>query len=131
MAESVETVVVEGEIEDEPHIRGSRVTVQRIGALLEQRGLVPETIADRLDLPREVVLAALAYYFSHYERTQRIRERRLEKGTAATDGNPSPQEIVKGSAFDDSPTPDSEPPAHDHDSEETSSTNVTNTADER
>lgn len=49
------------EIEDEPHIEGRRLTVRRIGALVEKRGLNPETITDRFDLTLEAVHAALAY----------------------------------------------------------------------
>jgi len=48
-------------IEDDPHIEGRRLTVRRIGALAEKRGLHPETIAERFDLILDEVHEALAY----------------------------------------------------------------------
>ena len=40
----------DSEIHDEPHIEGSRVTVLHIHERVENRGLRPETVAERLNL---------------------------------------------------------------------------------
>lgn len=66
----------ESDIHDEPHIEGSRVTVQHIHARVEGRGLRPETVAERLNLDVADVYEALAYYHRHPEEMQEIEERR-------------------------------------------------------
>lgn len=69
MSTQVRTVVSgdESDIHDEPHIEGRRVTVRHIHARVEERGLRPETVADRLNLPLSAVYHALAYYHDHPE----------------------------------------------------------------
>jgi uncharacterized protein (DUF433 family) len=49
----------ESEIHDEPHIEGSRVTVLHVHERVEERGLRPETVADRLNLDLADVYEAL------------------------------------------------------------------------
>lgn len=50
---------------DEPHIAGRRVSVRQVYALVEARGVDPETVADRYDLDVADVYHALAYYHDH------------------------------------------------------------------
>ena len=66
----------ESDIHDEPHIEGSRVTVQHIQARVEGRGLRPETVADRLNLDVADVYEALAYYHRHPEEMREVERRR-------------------------------------------------------
>jgi uncharacterized protein (DUF433 family) len=66
----------ESEIHDEPHIKGSRITVRYIHARVEERGLRPETVADRHNLDLADVYAALAYYHNHPEEMREVEERR-------------------------------------------------------
>ena len=66
----------DSEIHDEPHVEGSRVTVQHIHARVEGRGLRPETVAERLDLDIADVYEALAYYHRHPEEMRGIERRR-------------------------------------------------------
>jgi uncharacterized protein (DUF433 family) len=66
----------ESDIHDEPHIEGSRVTVQHIHERVEGRGLRPETVAKRLNLPLADVYEALAYYHRNPEAMQEIEEHR-------------------------------------------------------
>lgn len=61
MSEPARGIVTD--VEGEPHLEGRRLTVRRIGALAEKRGLTPETIADRFDLSVATVHEALAYYY--------------------------------------------------------------------
>jgi len=68
----------DSEIHDEPHIRGSRVTVRHIHARVEDRGLRPETVADRLDLSIADVYEALAYYHRHPQEMRDVEKRRQE-----------------------------------------------------
>jgi uncharacterized protein (DUF433 family) len=49
----------------EPHIAGRRVSVRQVYALVEKRGVDPETVADRFDLDVADVYHALAYYHDH------------------------------------------------------------------
>ena len=66
----------ESDIHDEPHIEGSRVTVQHIHERVEGRGLRPETVAKRLNLPLADVYEALAYYHRNPEAMREIEEHR-------------------------------------------------------
>jgi uncharacterized protein (DUF433 family) len=66
----------ESEIHDEPHVEGSRVTVQHIHERIEGRGLRPETVADRLNLDVAAVYEALAYYHRNPEEMRAVEERR-------------------------------------------------------
>jgi uncharacterized protein (DUF433 family) len=68
----------DSDIHDEAHIRDRRVTVRHIHARVEKRGLHPETVADRLDLPLSAVYHALAYYHDHPEEMN-AAERRHEE----------------------------------------------------
>jgi len=53
------------ELHEEPHIEGSRITVRWIYARVHERGLRPETVADRHNLDIADVYHALAYYHDH------------------------------------------------------------------
>ena len=79
MPEHVETIVSadDSEIHHEPHIRGRRITVRDSHARVEERGLRPETVADRFDLSRSEVYHALAYYHDH-PKEMREADRRHE-----------------------------------------------------
>jgi uncharacterized protein (DUF433 family) len=60
-----ETRRVASELMDEPHIAGRRVSVRQVYALVEERDIDPETVADRYDLDVADVYHALAYYHDH------------------------------------------------------------------
>lgn len=49
----------------EPHIEGRRISVRQVYALVEERGVDPEAVADRYDLDVADVYHALAYYHDH------------------------------------------------------------------
>ena len=53
------------ELMDEPHIAGRRVSVRQVYALVEERDVDLETVADRYDLDVADVYHALAYYHDH------------------------------------------------------------------
>lgn len=53
------------ELMGEPHIAGRRISVRQVYALVEERGVNPETVADRFDLDVADVYHALAYYHDH------------------------------------------------------------------
>jgi len=70
------------EVHDEPHIAGSRITVRWIYARVHERGLRPETVAERHNLDIADVYHALAYYHDHpeeMEKVERQREKALEE----------------------------------------------------
>ena len=66
------------EVHDEPHIEGRRVTVRHIYGRVHERGLRPETVADRLDLDIADVYRALAYYHEHPEEMAEVQRQREE-----------------------------------------------------
>lgn len=73
------------EIHDEPHIRGRRVTVSYIHSRVEDRGLRPETVADRHDLSLSEVYHALAYYHDHPEEMSDVRDQREKAADIASE----------------------------------------------
>ena len=85
MSQQMKTVVSgdESEIHDEPHIRDRRITVSHIHALVEERGLDAQTVADRFDLTASEVYHALAYYHDHPEEMRAVEERRRQLHEAA------------------------------------------------
>jgi uncharacterized protein (DUF433 family) len=60
----------------EPHIRGRRVSVRQVSALVESRGEDPEAVADRYDLDMVDVYHALAYYHDHPREMREIERER-------------------------------------------------------
>ena len=85
MSQQMDTVVSgdESEIHDEPHIRDRRITVSQIHALVEERGLDAQTVADRFDLTASEIYHALAYYHDHPEEMRAVEEHRRELHEAA------------------------------------------------
>jgi uncharacterized protein (DUF433 family) len=85
MSKQVTAVVSgdESEIHDEPHIRDRRITVSHIHALVEERGLDAQTVADRFDLSASDIYHALAYYHDHPEEMRVVKQRRRELQEAA------------------------------------------------
>ncbi|MFC6862814.1 DUF433 domain-containing protein [Halomicroarcula sp. GCM10025817] len=53
------------ELMSEPHITDRRISVRQVYALVEERGVDPEAVADRYDLDVADVYHALAYYHDH------------------------------------------------------------------
>jgi uncharacterized protein (DUF433 family) len=66
------------EVHDEPHIAGSRITVRHIYDRVHERGLRPETVAERHNLDIADVYRALAYYHEHPEEMRELERRRDE-----------------------------------------------------
>ena len=64
------------ELMSEPHIRGRRVSVRQVYALVEERGESPEAVADRYDLDVADVYHALAYYHDHPREMRDVEDER-------------------------------------------------------
>ena len=75
----------DSEIHDEPHLPDSRITVREIHARVEERGLKPETVADRFNLDIADVYEALAYYHSNPEEMRTVEKRRELADSVASD----------------------------------------------
>ncbi|MXR50223.1 DUF433 domain-containing protein [Halovenus sp. WSH3] len=60
-----ETRRIAHDLMGEPHIAGHRVNVRQVYALVEERDIDPEAVADRYDLDVADVYHALAYYHDH------------------------------------------------------------------
>jgi len=67
------------ELHDEPHIEGTRITVNFVHERVEGRGLKPETVAERHDLDLADVYHALAYYHDHPAEMREVKEQREER----------------------------------------------------
>lgn len=70
------------DIMSEPHIRGRRISVRQVYALVEEQGEDPEAVADRYDLDIADVYHALAYYHDH---PREMREVEAEREDAVED----------------------------------------------
>jgi uncharacterized protein (DUF433 family) len=66
------------EVHDEPHIEGTRISVRHVYKRVHERGLRPETVAERHNLDIADVYRALAYYHDHPEEMAEIERRREE-----------------------------------------------------
>lgn len=64
------------DIMSEPHIRGRRISVRQVDALVEKRGEDPEAVADRYDLDVADVYHALAYYHDHPREMHTVEQER-------------------------------------------------------
>lgn len=71
------------EVHDEPHIRGSRITVRHVYHRVHERGLRPETVADRYNLDIADVYHALAYYHDHPDEMAAVEKRHGEAAEIA------------------------------------------------
>ena len=60
----------------EPHIRGRRISVRQVYALVEERGEDPEAVADQYDLDVADVYHALAYYHDHPREMRDVKQER-------------------------------------------------------
>ena len=60
----------------EPHVRGRRISVRQVYALVEERGEDPEAVADRYDLDVADVYQALAYYHDHPRKMREVERER-------------------------------------------------------
>lgn len=90
------------DIESTPHIRGRRITVRDIGALVYKRKLTPVTIADRFDLPEPAVHEALVFYHlnpEYFAQLEQSRQRSADERSdaAITTDDISSAETVDGS----------------------------------
>lgn len=63
------------EIHDEPHVKGSRITIRDLHERVEQRGLSPIRVAERFDIDVATVYAALAYYHANPEEMRAVEAR--------------------------------------------------------
>ncbi len=61
---------------EEPHVAGRRISVRQIYGLVEERGVDPETVADRYDLDVADVYHALAYYHDHPREMSEVEQER-------------------------------------------------------
>jgi uncharacterized protein (DUF433 family) len=64
------------DLHDEPHLDGRRITVRFIKTQVEDRGLDPETVAERYTLDVADVYRALTYYHDHPEEMDDVEQQR-------------------------------------------------------
>ena len=64
------------DLPSEPGIRGRRISVRQVYALVEESGEDPEAIADRYDLDVADVYHALAYYHDHPREMRDVEQER-------------------------------------------------------
>lgn len=83
---------------DEPHIAGRRISVRQVYALVEERGVDPETVADRYDLDVAAVYHALAYYHDHPREMSGVETERDEAFEAFREEIERPEGVNPDSA---------------------------------
>ena len=62
----------------EPHVRGRRISVRQVYALVEEHGEDPEAVANRYDLDVADVYHALAYYHDHPREMREVEDERAD-----------------------------------------------------
>lgn len=70
-----QTARIVREVHDEPHIKGSRITVRWIYERVHERGLDPVAVADSHGLEIADVYHALAYYHDNPEEMEQVAQR--------------------------------------------------------
>lgn len=93
MAEQRERRIVEGDLLDEPHIKGRRVSVLRVHDRVVKHGVDAQRVADRLDLSPADVHRALAYYYENPMRMRELEDERARLRDAADDTGNGPVSI--------------------------------------
>lgn len=73
------TATIVRELMDEPHIEGHRVSVRHVFEKVEEQGLAPQTVADRLGLDVADIYRALAYYHDHPDEMHTVKRRRQQR----------------------------------------------------
>ena len=73
-----ETRRIAHDLMDEPHVTGRRISVRQLYALVEEREIDPETVADRYDLDVADIYHALAYYHDHPREMSTVETEREE-----------------------------------------------------
>ena len=81
------------ELHDEPHIEGRRITVQFIQSRVEDRGLEPQTVADRHELDVADVYRALTYYHDHPAEMRAVERQREQAIEAHRHLTTDPEEV--------------------------------------
>jgi len=82
----------------EPHITGHRVSVRQVYALVEERGVDAETVADRYDVDVADVYHALAYYHYHPREMSDIEAEREDVMDAVRESIERPDGVEPDSA---------------------------------
>ena len=88
-----ESARIARDILSEPHIRGRRISVRQVYALVEEAGEAPETVADRFDLDIADVYHALAYYHDHPREMRAVEDGREEAFEAFQDSIDRPEGV--------------------------------------
>lgn len=86
------------DIMSEPHIRGRRISVRQVYALVEKRGESPEAVADRYDLDVADVYHALAYYHDHPREMREVEEEREDAVKAFRESIDRPDGVTPDTA---------------------------------
>jgi len=73
---------IEETLLDEPHVEGRRLSVLQLRDRVEGVGDTPREVAEDYDLDIAAVYQALAYYHTHKEELETVRERREREITS-------------------------------------------------
>jgi uncharacterized protein (DUF433 family) len=88
-----ETRRIAHELMGEPHIAGHRVSVRQVYALVEERDIDPEAVADRYDLDVADVYHALAYYHDHPREMSDVEAERKDAMGAFRESIERPEDV--------------------------------------
>ena len=76
MSVTISVVSTPNVLNGTPRIEGTRISVQRVGALVREHGWSRGSVSDELNLTVDEVSAALDYYDAHPEEMDKIAAQR-------------------------------------------------------
>jgi uncharacterized protein (DUF433 family) len=91
-----ETARIARELLSEPHVRGRRVSVRQLRALVEEAGEDPATVAERFDLEVADVYHALAYYHDRPGEMEAVAAEREAAIGAVRESLDRPEDVDSG-----------------------------------
>ena len=77
----------------DPRLEGRRISVLQIADMVRHGDHTPEYVADQLDLSLAEVYTALAYYYSHPDEMDAVRERHRKLESALCGESSAPETI--------------------------------------
>ncbi len=88
-------VQTEDTLGGKPRLEGRRISVLQVAEMYIDAGKSPEIIADQLDIGLDEIHEALAYYYSHPDEMNELRERKRELRERIREKSDAPEKVER------------------------------------